>query len=93
MLFENDRVRVVRTTIQAGDTTPVHTHLTPHLITFSSGSQFVRRDAEGNVLVDTRELGADYVIPPYTWVEGVGPHTLENVGRDDIVATSVERKP
>lgn len=93
VLFENDQVRVVQTTILAGDTTPVHTHLTPHLIAFSSGSQFVRRDPEGAILVDTRTHGADYVIPPYAWVEGVGPHTIENVGPDDIFATSVERKP
>ena len=92
VLFENDNVRVVRTTIRAGDRTPVHTHLVPHLLILSSGSQLVRRDAAGDVLLDTRELGPDYVIPTYSWNDGIGPHTIENIGADDIITTSIERK-
>ena len=93
VLFENEHVRVIETVIRAGDTAPLHTHLVPHLVHFTSGSQFVRRDASGAVLLDTREQGTDYAIPVYSWNDGLGPHTLENVGPDDIVATSIERKP
>ena len=93
VVFENDRIRVVETVIRAGDITPVHTHLAPHLLIFSSGSRFVRRDADGAVMFDTRLQGPDFAIPTHAWNEGTGPHILENVGPDDILATAVELKP
>ena len=92
VVFENERVRVVDTLIRAGDTAPVHTHLAPHLLIVRSGSRFVRRDPSGKVLLDTRDDGPDPVMPPYAWNDGIGPHTLENLGPDDIVATAIELK-
>ena len=47
---------VVDTVIRAGDTAPLHTHLVPHLLIVSSGSQFVRRDVTGEVLVGHARL-------------------------------------
>lgn len=91
--FENDRVRIVETVIRAGDTTPLHTHLAPHLLIFRGGSHFVRRDETGAVMFDTRTGVPAFAIPPYSWSDGVSAHTLENVGADDIVATAVELKP
>ena len=92
VVFENERVRVVETVIRAGETAPLHTHLIPHLLIVSSGSQLVRRDVAGVVLVDTRDGDPASTIRPYAWNDGIGPHTLENVGADDIVATAVELK-
>ena len=92
LVFENERIRVVETVIRSGDTAPLHTHLLPHVLLVSSGSQFVRRDAGGAVLVDTRDFGPDYTLPAYAWNDGIGPHTLENVGPDDIRATAIELK-
>lgn len=92
VVFENDRVRVVDTVIRAGDTAPLHTHLVPHLLIISSGSQFVRRDVNGDVLLDTRDLGPGHIIPTYAWNDEIGPHSLENTGPDDILATAIELK-
>ena len=64
----------------------------PHLLIVTSGGHFVRRDAAGAVLVDTRDQGPDFTIPRYAWNDGIGPHTLENLGPDDIVATAIEMK-
>ena len=52
---------------------------------------FVRRDAAGLVLVDSRKL------PRPTegialWTEPLAPHTLENVGDTDLHVISVEVK-
>lgn len=91
--FENEHVRVIETIIRAGETAPVHTHLIPHLLLFKSGSQFVRRDPSGAVLLDTREQGVDFRIPLYSWSDGLPAHSLENMGPDDIVTISIERKP
>jgi hypothetical protein len=54
LLLENERVRVLDTRIEPGDTTPIHTHQWPAVHYVLSWSAFVRRDAFGNVLVDTR---------------------------------------
>jgi hypothetical protein len=92
LAFENERIRVVETVIRAGDTAPLHTHLLPHVLIVSSGSRFIRRDANGAVLLDTRDFGPDHTLPAYAWNDGIGPHTLENIGPDDIVATAIELK-
>ena len=54
LVFENERVRVLDTKIAPGDTVPVHTHRWPAVNHIMSWSDFVRRDAGGKVLVDTR---------------------------------------
>lgn len=58
LLFENDRVRVLDTNIAAGDRTPVHTHRWPVALCILSWSAFVRYDAEGGVLLDSRTVPA-----------------------------------
>ncbi len=92
LAFENDNVRVLETMIMPGDTTPLHTHCWPGTIYILSGSDFVRRDEFGNVVLDTRELGI--VISPgeARWSDPLGLHTLENVGDQPIHIISTELK-
>ena len=54
VLFENDRVRVLETTIRVGEITPLHTHRSPTVMYVVSGSHFVRRDETGATMVDSR---------------------------------------
>jgi mannose-6-phosphate isomerase-like protein (cupin superfamily) len=89
VLFENEVVRVIETTIRAGDITPVHTHLAPTAMYVISGSQFVRRDPDGAVMVDTRADPA-FVLPRVMYSPGTPRHTLENTGPDDLVVIGVE---
>jgi mannose-6-phosphate isomerase-like protein (cupin superfamily) len=91
VLFENDEVRVLETTIRAGETTPLHTHLVPTAIYVVSGSQFVRRDEHGAILVDTRADPA-FVMPRAMFNAPLGRHTIENTGADDLVVIGVELK-
>ena len=44
LLLENDRVRVLLTTIAIGATTPVHTHRWPSVEYLITAADFVRRD-------------------------------------------------
>lgn len=91
VLFENDVVRVLETTILAGDTTPLHTHLIPTVLYVVSGSHFVRRDDAGSVLVDTRtEPG--FALPRVMFAPEIPRHTLENPGPGDLVVIGVELK-
>lgn len=92
VLFENDRVRVLDTRIAPGGHVPVHTHRWPAVHHVMSWSDFVRRDAAGQVLVDTRGRPAPASLPFVAWSEPLPPHSLENVGSVELWVVSVETK-
>ncbi len=92
ILFENDRVRVLDTRIGPGETTPVHTHQWPGVLYIQHWSDIVRRDAEGNVLLDTRESGTKPQPGTAQWSEPLAPHTATNVGGKEIRIIAVELK-
>ena len=91
LLMENEEVRVLETVIPVGVTVPVHTHRWPGVYYIFSWSHFVRRDAEGNVLLDTRG-GAETAPGSAVWTEPLGPHSVENVGKKEIRIVAVEVK-
>ncbi len=90
--FENDRVRVLDTRISPGDTVPLHTHRWASVHHIQNWSDFVRRDAEDRVLVDTRGRPAPASLPWIQWGEPLPPHTLENVGATELHVVSIELK-
>ena len=91
LLFENARVRVLDTRIAPGERTPVHTHRWPASHFVLSWSDFVRRDAAGAVLVDTRVSGPRSA-PEALWGDPLPPHSLENVGLAPLHIISTEVK-
>ncbi len=91
VIFENDDVRVLQTTILAGEVTPLHTHLAPTLMYVLSGSHFLRRNEHGATMLDTR-ANPDFVMPKVLFAESTPRHTLENTGEDDLVVIGVELK-
>ncbi|MGP0017819.1 MAG: hypothetical protein ACLPHP_04555 [Candidatus Sulfotelmatobacter sp.] len=92
LLMENDRVRVVRTRILPGQIVPVHTHRWPGVLFIESWSDLIRRDPQGNVLLDTRQLNDKPSINVPLWQEQLPPHTVENVGGAEFSAVQVEMK-
>jgi hypothetical protein len=57
-----------------------------------SWSDFVRRDAEETILIDTRSSGRAGDPPQILWGEPLPPHSLENVGGAPLHIISVELK-
>ena len=92
VVFENERVRVLDTRVEPGDTVPLHTHRWPGVQHILSFADFVRRDADGQVLLDSRGLNLAGEAPLVLWSEPLPPHTLENVGNSVIHAVVVELK-
>jgi quercetin dioxygenase-like cupin family protein len=92
LLFENDRVRVLDTCVAPGETVPLHTHRWPATLYILSWSDFLRRDGEGEVVVDSRAAGFAPDVGSAVWTGPLAPHTLENVGKADLRAISVEIK-
>jgi hypothetical protein len=91
LLFENDFVRVLDTRVPPGQTVPLHTHQWPSALYILSWSDFIRRDAEGLIIVDSRTIPK---VPEQSalWSAALPPHTLENVGNSELRAISVELK-
>lgn len=92
VLLENDHVRVLETRIPAGHSTPLHTHCWPCALYMVSFSEFIRRDQEGKVLLDTRLLPASSKRPGTQWSEAMPPHTVENVGQGELRVINFEIK-
>ncbi len=92
VLLENESVRVLDTRIAPGESTPVHHHRWPGVIYLLTWSDFVRRDAHGNVLFDSR-TAAPMVPGAAIWVAPLPPHSVENVGTSELRALTVELKP
>lgn len=92
LMLENALVRVLDTRIAPGERTPVHTHRWPAVHHVVSWSDFVRRDAAGGVLVDSRKAGLTAVPGAVLWGDPLGPHSLENVGTALLHILSVELK-
>lgn len=92
VLLENERVRALDVHIPPAHTVPVHTHRWPAILVLISAGDFVRRDADGCVLFDTRS--AQISSPPLapTWSEPFPPHSVENVGETEIHVISIELK-
>jgi len=92
LLFESDQVRVLDARIGPGDAVPVHTHRWPSVYYVLSSAQFVRRDADGEVLLDARTLEQPFELPSAVWSDPLPPHSLENVDTTELHVISVELK-
>jgi hypothetical protein len=89
LILENDKLRLLDTRIPVGDTVPVHTHRWAGVYYTLQFSHFVRRDADANVLFDSRTAGP---MPGAAYLENLPPHSVENVGDQEIHLVSVETK-
>lgn len=92
LLFENDRVRVLDTLIKPGDKTNLHTHRNPATHYVISWSDFIRYDEDGNVILDSRDINDTPKSGSAIWGEPLIPHTLKNIGTEDLHIISVELK-
>ena len=91
LLFEDARVRVIDTRIPPGERTAVHTHRYPSILYIVSAGDFLRYDAEGNVITDSRALPPQ-VAPSAFRVPPMPPHSVENIGSTLVHLVNVEFK-
>jgi hypothetical protein len=92
LLFENEQVRVLQTRIPPGETAPVHTHRWPCVLFVRAWSDFIRRDPDGKITLDTRQLPEKPALNVPTWQQPLPPHSLENIGGTEFLAMHVEIK-
>jgi hypothetical protein len=92
LLFENEFVRVLDASIPAGETTNVHTHQYSASLYILSWSDFIRYDADGNVLLDSKTLTKIPDTGSALWSEPLTAHSLKNIGENNLHVISVEIK-
>ena len=92
ILLENDQVRVLEISILAGERTPLHSHRWPATLYVISWSDFVRRDANGTVIVDSRDGDRPTVPGAALWLPRLAPHSVENIGPSELHLIAVESK-
>ena len=92
VLLENDRVRVLDTRLAAGERTPIHTHKSSAALYVMSWSDFLRRDASGNVIVDSRTWERQPATGEALWLPPLAPHSVENIGDAELRLIAVELK-
>ncbi len=92
ILLENDRVRVLDSLVRPGESTPVHTHRLPSVLYIIGISDFVRKDADGNIIYDSRTAESKPQPGTAVWSGPLTPHSVTNLGQTDIRVISVELK-
>ena len=92
ILLENEHVRVLDTRLRPGERTPVHAHQWSGALYVLSWSDFVRRDPDGNILVDSRDWERRPAPGEALWGAPLVPHWVENVGAQDLHIVAVELK-
>lgn len=92
LLMEDELVRVIHTRIPAGETVPLHTHRWNSVVIILSWSDCIRRDEEGSVTYDSRGAGTAPQLDSAISYPPLPPHSLENIGANEISTISVEMK-
>jgi quercetin dioxygenase-like cupin family protein len=92
ILLENDQVRVLDTRLGPGERTPVHAHGWPATLYVMSWSDFVRRNAYGDVIVDSRSWHRQPAPGEALWLPPLTPHSVENIGQSELRLIAVELK-
>tara|TARA_R110002051_G_scaffold324702_2_gene423234 strand:+ start:548 stop:1003 length:456 start_codon:yes stop_codon:yes gene_type:complete len=79
ILLENDKVRVLEVTLAPNELEPVHHHQWPSVLYIMEAGDFIDRDADGNVIMDTRKIPEPLVFPLTMYKEPEAPHSVENL--------------
>jgi mannose-6-phosphate isomerase-like protein (cupin superfamily) len=92
VLLENDQVRVLEVQMAPREVENLHHHRWPSVLYVMEAGHFIDRDANGEVIVDTREMEAFPPLPFTMWKDAEAPHSVENLSDSPIRLIRVELK-
>lgn len=93
VLLENEHVRILDTRLGPGERTPVHAHQWPAGLYILSWSDFLRRDEQDAVVMDSRTMERRPAPGEALWIAPLVPHSVENIGTAELHIIAVEVKP
>ncbi|MGB5667370.1 MAG: nuclear transport factor 2 family protein [Maribacter sp.] len=79
ILMENENVRVLEVTLSPNELEPVHHHQWPSVLYIMEAGEFIDRDGEGNIILDTRQMPSPLEFPMTMWKDPEAPHSVENL--------------
>lgn len=85
ILLENDKVRVLEVTLAPNEIEPVHHHQWPSVLYIMEAGDFIDRDGEGNVIMDSRKLPEPLVFPLTMYKNPEAPHSVENLSDTKVI--------
>jgi hypothetical protein len=92
VLLETDKIRVLETLLLPGEETAVHTHVWSGLLYIISWSDFVRYDEHRNVMMDSARMKSALISGTAIPAAPIPPHSLRNVGTENIHVILTEFK-
>ena len=92
VLLENAQVRVLDTRLAPGESTPLHAHEWPAALYVLSWSDFVRKDAQGTVILDSRQAKMRPSPGEAIWGLPLAAHSVTNVGASLLHIIAIEIK-
>jgi hypothetical protein len=92
VILENDAVRMLDTRLAPGQRTAVHAHERPAALYDLRWSDFIRRDADGAVVLDSRTITPRPDPGTALWGAPLVAHSVENVGDRELHIIAVEIK-
>ena len=85
ILIENEKVRVLEVTLLPGTVEPLHSHRWPSVLYVMEAGDFIDKDMDGNVILDTRELPERLPLPFASWKEPEAPHSVVNLSATQTI--------
>jgi hypothetical protein len=79
ILLENDKVRVLEVTLAPKELEAIHHHQWPSVLYIMEAGDFIDRDGEGNVIMDSRKIPEPLVFPLTMYKNPEAPHSVENL--------------
>ena len=85
ILLENDHVRVLEVTLGPGELEPLHHHRWPSTLHITAMGHFIDRNADGDIIFDTREMDGPPPLPLTMWKDAEAPHSVENLSETETI--------
>ena len=92
VIFENEHVRVLEVTIAPHSKEPIHVHCWPGTLYIQQAGDAIDRDADGEILFDSRQLKVKPKAPFVEWTPPEAPHSVENLDDLPLKLIRVENK-
>jgi hypothetical protein len=85
ILLENYKVRVLEVTIAPKEIEPLHHHKWSSVIYIMEADNFIDRDIDGNIILDTRQLSEPLVFPMTMYKNPELTHAIENLSETKTI--------
>lgn len=92
VLFENEKVRILKVLIKAGEKEPMHTHSRESVMIVDQPARIRYYDEKNEVVFESKKENFNYDPREPAWMKVEGLHSVENIDTVIYSATRIELK-